>query len=317
MSLLIRKPGILTTVQDGGRFGFRKFGINPGGAMDQTAARLINILLGNSDSAAVIETHFPACEIVFDSDSIVAIGGADLAPELNGVPVENWRSFTAEKGSVLRFTNKNIGNRSYIAVRGGLTIQKWLGSASTNLTAVVGGHEGRKLQSGDTIQSDRAAFDRRFAGRRVAASLIPIYRPFPTVRVIPCAEFEFLSSSGLDLVEFHDFTIANQSNRMGFRLAGAPIELDRPVELVSSAVGYGTIQLLPDGQLIVLMADHQTTGGYPRLAQVISRDLPLIAQLGANDKLAFYFVDIAHAEDLAMEFERELALLKLGAMMSK
>jgi antagonist of KipI len=142
-----------------------------------------------------------------------------------------------------------------------------------------------------------------------------MYRPFPTVRVVPSAEFTYLSSSGLDLLEFQDFTISHQSNRMGFRLAGSPIELDRKIELVSSAVCFGTIQLLPDGQLIVLMADHQTTGGYPRLAQVIARDLPLLAQLGANDKVAFYFVDVGHAEELAVEFERELTMLRIGAKM--
>ncbi|MFT3745714.1 MAG: biotin-dependent carboxyltransferase family protein [Pyrinomonadaceae bacterium] len=315
MSILIRKPGILTTIQDTGRHGFRKFGINPGGAMDQTAARLANIILCNDENAAVIEAHFPAPEIVFEDDTLVALGGADFAPGLDGIAVENWRCFNAEKGSTLRFKNKNAGNRCYIAVRGGVDVEKWLGSASTSLTASIGGYKGRKLEAGDRISINAVSFDKRFAGRRVSPSLIPMYRPFPTVRVVPCAEFTYLSSNGLDLLEFQDFTISHQSNRMGFRLTGSPIALDHPLELVSSAVCFGTIQLLPDGQLIVLMADHQTTGGYPRLAQVISRDLPLIAQLGANEKVAFYFVDVAHAEELAEEFERDIAKLRIGARM--
>lgn len=313
MSVQIVKPGILTTVQDLGRNRYRRFGINPGGVMDRSAARLVNILLGNDDNAPVIEAHFPAPEIVFESDCVAAIGGAEFGAELDGQPVDNWRSFVAYRGSKLRFAKKLSGTRCYIAVQSGFKADEWLDSSSTNLTAMIGGCNGRKLESGDRIALTADHFDPRFAGRRIAPSLIPMYRPFPTVRVTPGAEFEFLDARALDLLEFQDFTISNSSNRMGFRLAGKPIKLDRDIELVSSAVSFGTIQLLPDGQLIVLMADHQTTGGYPRIAHVISRDLPLIAQLGANDKVAFHLVDIAHAEELAFEFERELSFLRVAA----
>lgn len=280
--------------------------------MDQTAARLLNILLGNDDKAPVIEAHFPAPDIVFESDCVVAVGGAEFGAELDGEAIDNWHLFLAEKDSTLRFTNKVAGNRCYVAVRGGFKVDEWLGSSSTNLAAAIGGHDGRKLETGDRICFASYDFDDRFLGRRIAPSLRPMYRPFPTVRVIPGAEFQLLDARGLDLLEFQDFTISNNSNRMGFRLAGKPIKLDREIELVSSAVSFGTIQLLPDGQLIVLMADHQTTGGYPRLAHVITRDLPLIGQLGANDKVAFHLVDIAHAEELALEFEREVNFLRVA-----
>lgn len=285
--------------------------------MDQVAARLVNVLLGNDDNAAVIEAHFPAPEIVFDADCIAAVGGAEFGPELDGEPVENWRSFVAKKGSVLRFTAKIGGNRCYIAVQGGFEVDAWLGSSSTNLAAAIGGYNGRKLEIGDCIGVVNGHFDARYSGRRIAPSVIPMYRPFPTVRVIPGAEFEFLDARGRDLLECQDFSISNSSNRMGFRLSGKPINLSRNIELVSAAVSFGTIQLLPDRQLIVLMADHQTTGGYPRIAHVISRDLPLIAQLGANDKVAFHLVDIAHAEDLALEFEKELNFLRVAAKILK
>ncbi len=283
--------------------------------MDPTAARLINILLGNDDDDAVIEAHFPAPEIVFEDDCIAAIGGGDFGPMLDGVPVENWRSFIAKEGSVLNFAEKIAGNRCCIGVYGGVNVDQWLGSASTNLAAVIGGYHGRKLEAGDRIALNSTTIDLRLIGRRIAQSLLPMYRPFPTVRVIRGAEFANLNLSGVDLLENQDFTISNNSNRMGFRLAGKPIEMACDIELVSSAVSFGTVQLLPDGQLIVLMADHQTTGGYPRIAHVITRDLPLIAQLGANDKLAFHVVDIAHAEELALEFERELNFLRVGARM--
>src|SRR5688572_13279782 len=145
MSILFQTTGLLTTIQDLGRNGFRRFGINPNGAMDKTAVRLINILLGNDETEAAIETHFPAPEILFEEDAVIALGGADFGAKLNENPIENWRIVVAEKGSLLKFGKKIFGNRAYLAVRGGLKIEKWLGSASTNLTANIGGFEGRAL----------------------------------------------------------------------------------------------------------------------------------------------------------------------------
>lgn len=283
--------------------------------MDQAAARLVNILLGNDEHTAVIEAHFPAPEIVFQADCVGAIGGGDFEAVLNGEAVENWRSFIARKDSVLRFSKKVLGNRCYIAFQNGLKVDQWLNSSSTNLAAQIGGYDGRKLEAGDRLTINSGEINERLAGRRIAPSLIPMYRPFPTVRVIAGAEFKSLDARSRDLFENQDFTISHNSNRMGFRLAGAPINLSQEFELISSAVVFGTVQLLPDGQLIVLMADHQTTGGYPRIAHVITRDLPLIAQLGANDKVAFHLVDIAHAEELAMEFELQLSFLRVAAKM--
>ncbi len=313
MGLIVKKPGILSTVQDLGRYGYRRFGINPTGVMDQAATRLLNILVGNADNDPVLEMHFPAPEIVFDSDCVLALGGADFSASIDGIPVENWRSYFAHAGSTLRFDKKMLGNRCYLAVNGGLKVDEWLGSASTNLTAARGGIEGRRLEQGDVIGTAPLPSSNIFAGRRVSHSLIPLYRPFPTVRIVPGAEFDMLDSPDLDLLENQDFLVSNNSNRMGFRLAGPAITPIRRQEMISSAVNFGTIQLLPDGQLIVLMAGHQTTGGYPRIAHVISRDLPLIAQLGAGDKVAFFLVDRSHAEKLLLEFEHELNLLRISA----
>ena len=139
-----------------------------------------------------------------------------------------------------------------------------------------------------------------------------MYSRFPTVRIIAGAEFEDLTKKSRDLLLSQDFLISNSSNRMGFRLAGNPISLSKPLEMISAAANFGTIQLLPDGQLIVLMADGQTAGGYPRIAHVISRDLPLLAQLGTNDKVAFHLIDIEMAENLALQFERELSFFRIG-----
>lgn len=311
MSILLHKSGILTTVQDLGRERFRRFGINPSGVMDGAAARLINTLIGNDASEGVLEMHFPAPHIVFEAEAVAAIGGGDFAPRLDDQPVENWRPFVAAKGSVLKFADKTSGNRAYLAVRGGFKTNDWLGSSSTNLAAEKGGFRGRKLEAGDRIAlNQRSKKPPVTFAKRIAGSIIPMYRPFPTVRIISGAEFEHLDAVGQSLLLNQDFTISNNSNRMGFRLIGEPVTLSKPREFISSAVSFGTIQILPDGQLIVLMADHQTAGGYPRIAHVIARDLPLLAQLGANDKVAFHLVEMEDAENLALEFEKELNFLK-------
>src|SRR5258708_5147520 len=144
MSILIEKAGLLATVQDLGRTGYRRFGINPNGVMDTAAARLINILLGNDEGEAVLEMHFPAPKIVFETDTVFALGGGDFAPKLDGDHIENWQCCFAEKGSSLVFSEKLLGNRAYLAVRGGFRLEDWLGSSSTNLMAEIGGIDGRK-----------------------------------------------------------------------------------------------------------------------------------------------------------------------------
>lgn len=313
MSILIKKGGLLTTVQDLGRNRFRRFGINPSGVMDEAAARLVNILLGNDENEAVLEMHFPAPQIEFEADAIFALGGGDFGPQLDNNDVENWRPFFAKKGSLLKFAGKTLGNRSYLAVRGGFKADEWLGSHSTNLIAAIGGHEGRKLDTGDRVAlKAQAKSPSAKPNSIVSPSLIPRYSRFPTVRIIPGAEFEQLTNESTELLARQDFVISNNSNRMGFRLNGEPLQLAKPREFISAAVDFGTIQILPDGQLIVLMADHQTAGGYPRIGHVISRDLPLLAQLGASDKVAFHLTDLKHAEDLQLDFERELSFFRVG-----
>ncbi len=313
MSILIQKAGILTTVQDLGREGYRRFGINPNGVMDQSAARLISILLGNEEGEGVLEMHFPAPQIVFEANAVFAIGGGDFEPQLDGEPVENWRRYSARKNSVLKFAGKGLGNRSYLAVRSGFKIVEWLASSSTNIAANIGGFNGRKLEMGDRI-AFKAKVKRQKAKVNcgISNSLIPMYSRFPTVRIMAGAEFDRLGEKNRDLLLDQEFVISNSSNRMGFRLSGNPISLSKPLEMISAAANFGTVQLLPDGQLIVLMADGQTAGGYPRIAHVISHDLPLLAQLGANDKVVFHLIDNEEAENLALKFERELSFFRIG-----
>ncbi len=311
MSILIKKAGILTTVQDLGRSGFKRFGINQNGAMDQIAVRLINILLGNNENESVLEMHFPASEIFFEEDTIFAIGGADFGAKLNETPIEKWRIYFAEKDSTLKFPAKISGNRAYFAVKCGFKIKKWLGSNSTNLKANSGGFHGRTLVNGDKIHFNSGfQIPNSRLNFKLSNSLIPYYSTFPTIRVIAGAEFEFLKAQSQENFLNENFTITQNSDRMGFRLRGESLQLKTAKELVSSAVNFGTIQLLPDGQMIILMADHQTSGGYSRIANVISMDLPLLTQLGANEKVAFHLISLEEAENLLIDFEIELNFLK-------
>ncbi|MBS1797694.1 MAG: biotin-dependent carboxyltransferase [Acidobacteria bacterium] len=311
MSILIQKAGILTTVQDLGRHGYRRFGINPNGAMDRHALRVANILLGNDENTAGLEIHYPAPEIVFEEPAFFALAGADFSAALDGRPVENWHVGFAPGNSILTFRKKISGNRLYLAVRGGFRIDRWLGSASTNLRAGAGGFEGRRLAAGDRLFFNRTTMDgKKDPGYRLSSSLIPFYSSFPTVRIVAGPEFEWLTEeSRIDFTE-QNYAISLNSDRMGFRLEGPPLTARERTQMVSSAVDFGTVQMLPDGRLIVLMADHQTTGGYPRIGQIASVDRPLVAQLGGNDKIAFHPITVAAAEDLAVRRRIDLNRLR-------
>lgn len=313
MSIIFLTRSILTTVQDLGRNNFRRFGINPNGAMDKTAVRLINILLGNEETEGVLEMHFPAPKILFEADGIIALGGANFSARIDDLEIENWRPVPVRKGSTLSFPAKISGNRIYLAVRGGFMLEKWLGSFSTNSRAKIGGFRGGTIQKNDRLFF-RKIFNNKETEKpfsyKISESLIPLYSYCPTVRIIAGAEFENLIEESRACLQSESFMIRNESDRMGFRLQGIDLYISKKSEFLSSAVNFGTIQLLPDKQLIALMADHQTSGGYPRLAHVISRDLPLVAQLGAHDQLCFQIVSLGEAENLILENEVELNYLK-------
>ena len=316
MSLLCLKQGIFTTIQDLGRSGFRRFGINPTGVMDATAARLVNALLGNDDREAVLELHFPAGIYRFEKDAYFALGGADLDAELDGVKCRNWRVHRADTGSKLTFRSRINGNRAYLAIRGGFAVQRWLGSSSTNIAAHHGGIEGRDISKGDSIPFRCRNTKDSLKPLSIGLSIIPYYRSIPAVRIVAGAEFDSLTAESREQMLKRNFEITADSNRMGYRLKGEPLFQEPADEILSSAVSFGTIQLLPNGQLIILMADHQTTGGYPRIGHVVSRDLPLLAQLGPGDKVGFHLVTIEEAELLLEEFENEMQILKAGVRLA-
>ena len=313
MSIIVKKEGILSTIQDLGRVGYRRFGINPGGVMDRTSARAINCLLGNDPNAAVIELHFPAGSFEFERGCNFAIGGADFGATLDGRAIAANTVSAASAGSRLSFERRAAGgNRAYLAVGGGFDAARWLGSASTNLRAAIGGHGGKRLQTGDRIGFAARTELNTSSGITIGPSLVRSYASPATVRVTAGPEFEVLTALSEQNLFETTFEISRQSDRMGFRLSGKPLYRIDDSEMLSSGVTFGTVQLLPDGQMIVLMADHQTTGGYPRILSVASVDLPLLAQMGAGDRVSFELISWTQAEQLLHKLERSFAFLRFG-----
>ena len=305
---------MLATIQDLGRTGSRRFGINPNGAMDPLAVRAINIALGNDENTSVLEMHFPAPEIEFAADTTFGIAGADFGCVINGEPVQNGSARNAAKGSILKFTRKFAGNRAYLAVKGGFSVAAWLGSHSTNVAAHAGGLHGRPLAAGDVLECKAVRDGSELVlGPSFANHVEGSHR----LRVIPSGEFDLLTALSEQVFLSEQFTLSPDSNRMGFRLKGPPLHLLENRSLLSSATSFGTIQLLPDGQMIILMADHQTTGGYPRIGNVISADLPIAGQLGAGDRIGFEVVSIAEAEQAAIDVERDLRFFKMGVRLRR
>jgi antagonist of KipI len=318
MSFSIIKAGLLDTIQDMGRNGYGNWGINPGGSMDRYAAEVANLLVGNCTSEAVLEIHFPGPQILFEQNTLIAITGGDFLPTVNDEAIPRWQPIVVRKNTVLHFPSLVQGSRCYISVHGGYCMEKWLGSYSTNLKAGVGGWHGQPLKKGDELpfRENTIYFagllkeDSNFEVLPWRVNTEKIYRYPHEIGFIPGHEWNILSPASKSSFMECNFLIHPSSDRMGYQLKGPSISMVKNKELVSSAVSFGTVQLLPDNQLIVLMADHQTTGGYPRIAHVISAHLPKLAQLRPSDTIQFKLMDHAAAEELQLWQQKELHILR-------
>ena len=301
MAITVIRSGMLTTVQDLGRRGHRAAGVPLGGAMDAMALRVVNLLVGNAEDAAALEFTLMGPELVFTADTTLAMGGGDFG----GVP--RWQPVRVRAGERVKFGAARTGCRGYLAVAGGLDVPVVLGGRGTYLRAALGGLEGRALRDGDELRA--AAVSRQMVDRwHLDERMLPSYSAAPTVRIVRGAQAgEFdgaLTTAG--------FKVTSKSDRMGVRLAGPAVVRRDAGELVSATVAPGTVQVPPDGQPIVLMADAQTIGGYPQIAHVISVDLPLVAQLKPGDTLRFREVTLEAAHQLILDRARALALLREG-----
>jgi antagonist of KipI len=301
--------GFFTTVQDGGRFGYQKAGVSVGGVMDSFASRLANLLVGNDPNEATLEITMSGPTLRFETDALIAICGGSFRCTLNGESVSMWKPLVARSGDILSIGACQNGYRAYVAFAGGLNIPLVMNSRSTHVQAHIGGFHGRSLQPGDvlplrsntlTIPESPIRWGIAFSERNYINGKRKI------VRVVEGQEYHMFTEQSQKRFFSSVYEVTTQSDRMGYRLQGQALERMMNQEMISEAVTFGTIQVPKNGQPIVLMADCQTTGGYPRIAQVIRIDLPILAQARPGDHVKFEKVSWQEARRLYVEQEQEI-----------
>ncbi len=298
----VLSPGLLTTVQDLGRFGYRHLGIPVSGGIDQWALRLANMLVGNNPGEAVLEMNFNGPSILFLRDCVVAITGADMEPSLSGKRAPMWESFFCSEGEVLSFGYRKEGCRSYLAFYGGIDVPVVLGSRSTLLSAGFGGLEGRQLKKGDFIKTVHESLENAQVGRLLPPEKRPYYLPEISVKVVRGINSDLFSEQEYTKFYSSEFIVTPRSDRMGYCLAAQrPITSAAPATAESFPAAPGSIQILPSGQPIVLLNDSQSTGGYPQIACVISGEIWKIGQASPGDRVVFQETDMSSARQIAIK----------------
>lgn len=309
MSIRILRAGMLTTVQDSGRRGLRRHGVVQGGAMDPFALRCANLLAGNDEAAAGLECTIAGPELRIEEERVIVVAGFAPRATLDGRSITPWSSTRAAAGSVLSLHDTGHGCRAFIAFSGGIDVPPVLRSRATDLAAGFGGCAGRALRRDDVLPLGPRGAGAPAAGLHAGRSMLPRYSVAPVVRIMAAPETELLGEAGLAALESESYVVDADSNRMGCRLSGTPLSIDGGGAMISSPVSPGTVQLPPSGQPIVLLADAQTIGGYPRIAHVISADIPLVAQLRPGHSVSFRRVELPEAERLAARQRRDLRML--------
>ncbi|MDT8862687.1 biotin-dependent carboxyltransferase family protein [Alkalihalobacillus sp. MEB130] len=322
MALKVLKPGLLTTIQDLGRTGFQKHGVIMSGAMDPLALRIANLLVGNAEDEAALEMTLAGSSLRFEKDALIAIAGGNLSSTIDNQSIPIHRPIFVKKNSILSFGPAKTGCRCYVAISGGLVVSDVMGSKSTYLRAKLGGFEGRALDVGDVIEfKQNQEWDMWEESQNKYRSCIVsrwglnstlVQNKRKEIRIIPGPHYQQFTKESQDQLFHSSFKVTPQSDRMGYRLSGPSLRVINKVELLSEGVTFGTIQVPPDGNPIILLADRQTIGGYPKIGQVIEVDIPAVAQLKPGEKISFSCVSIEEAEKLLIRRETELNELKIG-----
>ena len=284
--------GLLTTVQDLGRYGYQRYGVPVSGVMDPYSLALVNTLLGNEEGAAALEITLVGPKLVFLEDTVFALGGTDLAARLNGEPVPTWQVLRGRAGSLLSFDGPMAGVRGYLATPGGIDVPLVMGSRSTYARAGLGGLEGRALRAGDRL--DLGAPDARIppVGTRAPLSIQPSVGGEHLVRVIMGPQADAFTPEGIATFLSESYSVSQQSDRVGCRLEGPSIEHADGADIVSDGIPFGGIQVTGDGLPVVLMADRGITGGYTKIATVATVDLGQVAQALPGDTVSFKAITV-------------------------
>ena len=302
-------PGPLSTVQDAGRFGYMSTGFSPNGAMDSYSMAIANLLVGNLPGEGVIEMTMLGMTVTFDGDAVIALTGADMRPFLNDEedPLPLYTAIQVQKGDVLKMGAAVSGMRGYLAVAGGFDLPFVMGSLSTNLKCGLGGFQGRKLQTGDSLPL-RQTLTLSIMGAR-QLPLENDYQKSLAVRVVLGPQEDYFTDRGIATFLGSWYTVSGQSDRMGVRLEGSKIENKHGVDIISDGIATGAVQIPASGTPIIMMADRQTTGGYAKIATVISADLKLLAQAAPGTKVRFAAVSEKEAVTLKKQENNRLKAL--------
>ena len=304
------EPGLLTTVQDVGRFGYLRHGVPVSGAMDPVALRLANLLVGNPEDEACLEVTLSGPSLRFRSSAVIAVTGADLSPSINGSPIGAWGSTAVQQGDVLTFEGQESGTRAYLAVAGGLDVPMVMGSKSTFMKAGIGGFEGRALKTGDMLMTRLPSSSTGVSERRIPRSLVPSYDSSLPIRVMLGPQDDRFTEEGLGVFLGEAFMVSAQSDRMGYRLQGPKVKHVSGPDIISDGIPFGGVQVSGDGQPIVLMADRGTSGGYTKPATVISADLGKVAQRMPGDEIRFQKVTLEEAHKALAQQESGVERVK-------
>lgn len=304
-AILVQAPGLFTTVQDLGREGFGPMGVSASGAADPISLRIGNRLAGNPDGAAALEMTLVGGAFTFERAAVIAVTGADFGPSLDNMPLTMWTAIEIQKGQTVMLGASRSGARAYLCVQGGIAVEPFWGSASTHTLSGLGGFEGRALRRDDRL--DLGAADFLFRKRSLSPKVLERLQPRKTIRVTDGPQSDWFANSSRKIFCESAFRIAEQSNRMGIRLEGTPIPLDPLREMITEGVSLGAIQVPPSGQPIILFVEQQTTGGYPKIANVIYADLHSLGQLRPRDAIRFERIEMSEARSLLIQQEALLA----------
>ncbi len=305
------KPGMLTTVQDTGRWGLQSRGVPVAGPMDPYSHRLANALVANDGDAATLEVTLVGPELEFEDERVVSVAGAEFGLTVDGRGVPANAAFVVMAGARLRFGRRARGTRAYIAVNGGIATPPILGSRATHLISAMGGLEGRALKAGDDLPLGDPTAARMPAGAGERSIIRDLSYGHARLRVLPGPQREYFAPDALEVLQSAPYAISNSSDRMGFRLDGPRLTHAQGADIISDATPLGVLQVPASGQPILLMADRQTSGGYPKIATVISADMSVAGQLGPGDTISFSVCSLREA--LAALIAQERALMSVEA----
>lgn len=293
MKIQIINPGPLTSVQDAGRFGYMEYGITSSGVMDMDAYRIVNKLVGNHEGESVLEATLMGPTFQVEGEGLLAFYGADMPATLDGVPLERGKAYPVKDGQTVAFGMAKSGVRTYIAFAGGIDVPIVMGSRSTNMKCGIGGYQGRKLAGADVLSvADPKEGEKTW--EKLMKHSVPA-KDYPSqisIRVVLGPQDDYFTKKGLDTFLHTAYQVSPQSDRMGIRFLGEAIEGVSSMDIVSDGITFGSIQVTSEGLPIILMADHQTTGGYAKIATVVTEDLCKLAQARPGDHVAFEAVPV-------------------------